>query len=159
MAEYFSSEERKKELKRILNEWKGTPHRHFCAVKGKGIDCTLFILEVYKELGIAQGRIREEYLKERYKNYPPDRALHSREEVLIKLLRTLPGGKELGKHAKPKDGDVCCYQFGRSTAHMAIYFEGRIWQSVVGAGVYPEPFTTEKFRKRLSNIFRCMEIE
>lgn len=156
--EFFRTKERQDELLRILNEWEGTPHRHFCSVKGKGIDCTLFILEVFKELGVAQKRVREKYLKMRYQNYPPDRSLHSKEEVLLELLRSIPGVKEIGKLTMPKNGDVCCYQFGWSTSHMSIFFEGRIWHSIDKVGVYPESFMRDKFYKRLSTIFRCMEV-
>jgi len=160
MKEYFSTQERVDELHRILKEWKGTPHRHLCAVKGKGVDCTLFVWEVLKELGLEKGReVQNVPMKETYIDYPPDRALHSREEVLLNLLRTIPGGMELGKGVVPKTGDICCYKFGRSTSHMAIYFEGRIWQSIAKTGVYPEPFTTKKFRDKLSTIFRVMEVE
>jgi len=165
MNEYFSSEEKKEELRKLLYEWKGTPHRHLVAIKGKGADCTLFCWEILKEIGAMKDlRVDNIPMKEGYINYPQDRAVHNKDEILLQVLESVPILKTIFKGkvgsfvGVPKDGDVCCYQFGKSTAHMGIYFEGRVWQSLTNTEVYPEPFGTPKFKKRLSAIFRLVEV-
>jgi len=157
MKPFFESKERKKELKRVLKEWRGTPYRHLVAVKGLGADCTLFVWEVMKELGAMGSNLKNLPKKGGHLHHPKDRPLHSSEEVILNILRAVPYLKEI-KSKSPIDGDICCYKFFKSTSHIAIYFEGRIHQSLTNSEVLPISFKDRQFLKRLTAIFRVMEM-
>lgn len=165
MKPFFGTQERKDELYKVLESWRGTPYRHLVAVKGLGADCTLFVWEAMKEISAMGKSISNIPKKYGHINYPRDRALHSREEVILNVLRNVPYLEELQDlegikrgGSKPETGDICCYQFGRSTAHIAIYYEGYIYQSLTGSEVLPINFGEKKFKKRLTAVFRVMEM-
>ena len=154
---FFRTEERIEKLYEVLESWRGTPYRHLVAVKGLGADCTLFVWEAMKEVGSMGENIANIPRKFGYIDYPKDRALHSRKEVILNVLKNIPYLKEV-KNLVPQTGDICCYQFGRSTAHIAIYYEGYIYQSLTNSKVLPVNFNDLKFKKRLTAIFRIMEL-
>ena len=155
---YFRSKERQEELLAILKSWEGTPHRHLVAVKGLGADCALFVWEVVREAGItAMKNVPNVPRQHGHINYPPDRALHSREEVILTAMRSMDFLMELSKQQTPMNGDICAYQFGRSTAHIGIYYDGEIYHSLTGSEVLPQSFEDKKLKKRLTAIFRVME--
>lgn len=158
MKPFFRTQERKDELYKVLESWRGTPYRHLVAVKGLGADCTLFVWEAMKEMSAMGSNLSNIPRQHGYIHYPKDRALHSREEVILNVLRNVPYLKEISIKENPETGDICCYQFGRSTAHIAIYYEGYIYQSLTGSEVLPINFKDKKFRKRLTAIFRVMEM-
>jgi len=153
---YFKSDERRAELYKVLESWVGTPHRHLVAVKGRGADCALFSWEVMKEVGYTKG-IANIPRKYGHIDYPPDRAIHSKEEVLLNCMRTTPSFMEMDKSRTPMDGDICTYQFGKSTAHIAIYYNGRIYHAMSKSEVLPTRFDDKKFMARLTAVFRLME--
>lgn len=157
MKPFFESEERKKELLKVLESWKGTPYRHLVAVKGLGADCTLYVWEVMKELGAMGNNLSNIPKKHGHIHYPSDRAMHSKDEVILNVLRLVPYLKEI-KNKVPMTGDICCYKFFKSTSHLAIYYEGYIYQSLTKSEVLPVRFDDRQFKKRLSAIFRPMEI-
>jgi len=158
MKPFFRTQERKDELYQVLESWKGTPYRHLVAVKGLGADCTLFVWEAMNELDAISKNVSNIPRKHGHIDYPRDRALHSREEVILNVLRGVPYLEEINVKSKPETGDICCYKFGRSTGHIGIYYEGYVYQSMSGTEVLPINFEMPKFRKRLSAIFRVMEI-
>lgn len=157
MKPFFRTQERKDELFEVLESWKGTPYRHLVAVKGFGADCTLFVWEAMQEAKAVGKNVSNIPRKYGHIDYPRDRALHSREEILLKVLRGMSHLIEI-ESMVPETGDVCCYKFGRSTGHMAVYYEGYIYQSMSGTEVLPINFEMPKFKKRLSAVFRIMEV-
>jgi len=157
MKPFFESEERKKELYDVLESWRGTPYRHLVAVKGLGADCTLYVWEVMKELNAVGSNLANIPKKHGHIHYPSDRAMHSTDEVILNVLRAVPYLKEFSKGSKPMSGDICCYKFFKSTSHMAIYYEGYIYQSLTKGEVLPIRFDDRQFKKRLTAIFRVME--
>ena len=157
MKPFFRTQERKDELFKVLESWVGTPYRHLVAVKGLGADCTLFVWEAMQELDAIGKNVSNIPRKHGHIDYPRDRASHSREEVLLNVLRNVPYLKEI-EDLKPETGDLCCYKFGRSTGHMGVYYEGYVYQSMSGTEVLPINFNMEKFKRRLSAIFRVMEV-
>ena len=160
MVPYYRSKERQEELLTVLKGWVGTPHRHLVAVKGLGADCCLFVWEVLREVGtVAMKNIPNVPRQHGHINYPPDRALHSREEVILTAMRGMSFLIEIPKQQIPMNGDICTYQFGRSTAHIGIYYNGDIYHSLTGSEVLPQSFEDKKMKKRLTAIFRIMEEE
>jgi len=156
---YFNTQERKDKLYKILEEWKGTPYRHLCAVKGLGADCTLFVWEVFKEMKIAENYIPNLPMKDGYLYYPKDRWMHSEEEVILNVLRSIPYLFEVQTdiYTVPNTGDICCYKFGKCTGHLSIYYEGYIYQVLTKSKLLPVNFNDMRFRRRLSTIFRLIE--
>lgn len=103
--------------------WLGTPWIHAAAVKGAGIDCAHFLLEVHAECGLIE-RFTPEY-------YPQDFALHSPDERFLRVVErfTTPV-------AVPGPGDVAVWKFGRCFSHAAIIIEWpRIIHALRGEGV------------------------
>ena len=155
MVPYFLSKERQEDLFEILESWLGTPSNHRGgAVKGLGADCVSFVHESLKESGGIDG-VKVNFPADA--DYPRDRALHSKEEVLLEILRSIPEVREYNKRTKPINGDICCYQFGLSTSHFALYYGGRIYHSLTRTEVHRTRFDEAKYLNRLTAIFRLME--
>ena len=88
MRPLFEDDKIWEEFKRELLSWLGTPYRHHTAVKGRGVDCTLYIGTALKNVGLL-AKVENTY-------YPRDFHLHSDEELVIeniyKHLKYLPKG-------------------------------------------------------------------
>jgi cell wall-associated NlpC family hydrolase len=109
--------------------WLGTPHHNGAAVKGSGVDCGRFPLEVYAACGLIPvtdpGR------------YSPQFHLNRNEEWYLNLCIKL--GKELPDGVLPQKGDFALYKVGRVFSHGAIVLGWpRIVHSYVGTGVIPD---------------------
>lgn len=79
MKPYFEDEQHWGELLEELEEWKGTPYRHLGTLKGRGVDCTLFVAMSLKNIGLFK-RIEYEY-------YSKDWHLHGQhDKVLMSYL-------------------------------------------------------------------------
>jgi len=157
MKPYFTTKERQEELLEVLESWVGTPHMHLVAVKGLGADCALFVWEAMKESGGVKSIKIDLPRKHGHIDYPQDRALHSTEEVLLKALRSVSGLREMPVTTRPMNGDICCYQFGNSTAHLAVFYEGKIYHALTTREVHHTTFSEKKYMTRLTAIFRVME--
>lgn len=156
MKWYFEDINRQLRLKAIIDSWLDTPFRHRCAVKGKqgGVDCIHFIAEVFKELGVINDYI--------VPDYACDWHLHRSEERLMLGIFNFAGSvqnyslQNVG-FDDPENGDVIMFQFGRSTSHASIYYDKRIYQSMVGMRVEPRPFHDKATDFRKKHGFRVLE--
>jgi cell wall-associated NlpC family hydrolase len=123
-----SSQELRARIVAIAREWIGTPHHHMARVKGAGVDCAMFPLEVYREAGVI-GEIEIPF-------YPPDWMLHRSEEIFLGIVERY--ARELNAPAAPlptargsvQAGDFVIYRFGRCFSHGAIVTE---WPTVIHA--------------------------
>ena len=123
----------------IARSWLGTPYHHMGRVKGAGVDCAMFPLEVYREAGLIDD-IEVPY-------YPLDWMLHRSEEIFLGIVqqyateRPVVVGRDLETAAaetaplatargSAKPGDFVLYRFGRCFAHGAIVLE---WPIVIHA--------------------------
>lgn len=104
----------------IARSWIGTPYHHMGRVKGAGVDCAMFPLEVYREAGVI-GDIEIPY-------YPADWMLHRSEEIYLGIVQRL--ASELRSHEAAQPGDFVIYRFGRCFAHGAIVLE---WPTIIHA--------------------------
>ena len=149
MKYYFDDKEKQKELHRVLIEWKDTPFRHFCGVKGQGCDCIHFVARVFEELGILKWR------KDIIPDYAKDWHLHRTEELLMQGIL-----KELKVVAVDfsnlMNGDIILFQYGRASAHASIYYDKHTYQSINGVGVRSIAFNDPKFEKRMKYAFRIL---
>jgi len=88
-------------------------------VKGAGVDCAMFPLEVFREAGLI-GEVEVPF-------YPPDWHLHRSEEIYVGIVQRVASEVEA-----PQPGDFVLYQFGRTWSHGAIVLE---WPLLIHAVV------------------------
>ena len=81
-------------------------------VKGAGVDCAMFPLEVYRE-AILIGDIEVPY-------YPQDWMLHWSEEIFLGIVE-----QYATQILTPSSGDLVLYRFGRCWSHGGIVLDGR----------------------------------
>ena len=120
----------------IARSWLGTPYHHMGRIKGVGVDCAMFPLEVYREAGLI-GDVEIPF-------YPQDWMLHRSEEIYLRIVQqhaaetepaatgspTRPGVGVDG--VKVAAGDFVLYRFGRCWSHGAIVLE---WPLIIHAVV------------------------
>ncbi len=95
--------------------WLRTPYLHRGAVKGAGVDCAFFLIEVYAAVGMIE-RFDPGY-------YPMDFMRHRDDERYL-------GWVDKFGHVvtDPLPGDVAVYKFGRSFSHGAIVLD---WPNII----------------------------
>jgi cell wall-associated NlpC family hydrolase len=97
--------------------WLGTPYHHAARIKGAGVDCGMFLAEVYEQAGVMPHVVPDEY--------PPDWHMHQDGERYLALVQ---------EHARPVDaplpGDIVLYRFGRCISHGAIVLA---WPQIIHA--------------------------
>jgi cell wall-associated NlpC family hydrolase len=103
----------------IARSWIGTLYHHMGRVKGAGVDCAMFPLEVYREARII-GEVAVPF-------YPPDWHLHRSEEIYLGIVQRYATETEA-----PSPGDFVLYHFGRAWSHGAIVLE---WPIIIHAVV------------------------
>lgn len=104
---------------KVLEEaksWIGTPFMHHTLHKGLGVDCGMFIMGVFSNIGLVK--------KEIPKFYPEDWAFHKPEgekfDSAVKKNCTEIKKEDL------KPGDVILYKFGKCLSHASIFVEDDI---------------------------------
>lgn len=146
---YFTSMEKQKILKKILDDWIGTPFRHHCGVKGLGCDCPHFVARVLEEIGLLT------WHKNLIPKYAKDMPLHNTHELFAeKLVQSTKAEKV--KLTDLKNGDVILFDSGKAASHGAIYFDGYIYQALYKVGVCKIRSTTPFLKKRARFAYRMM---
>ena len=148
MKYYFEDEQRRKELKKVLEEWVGTPFKHKCGVKGLGCDCIHFAAAVFGELGLVKMREKD------WPDYPRDWHLHNTRSLLIEGLERHLKVERVG--APTLCGDICVYNFAKTAAHVGIYCDGLIYQAIDEMGVQKISPKLTPFSKRLFCVYRIL---
>lgn len=92
---FFSIEENRKRYEEIIFSWLGTPYRHWCAVKGRGADCMMFLVATLEEFGLLDSGATK------LKYYPRDWHINGNVEILLNSI-------EENKH-KLKQGTLIKY--------------------------------------------------
>ena len=150
MKYFFDDEEKQKELKRILNEWEGTPFRHQCGVKKMGCDCAHFVARVFEELGILQWR------KNLMPDYPKDWHLHNTRELLKETFEKEFKADSIGFNSF-QNGDVILLHYGKTASHIGIFFDGYIYQAVENVGVCRASAHEKGLKKRMRFAYRVLK--
>lgn len=97
--------------------WLKTPYHHRGNVKGAGVDCAFFLIEVYAAVGLIE-RFDPGY-------YPMDIMMHRGEETYLAWV------EKFGKLVDaPKPGDIAVWKFGRIFSHGAIVID---WPNIIHA--------------------------
>ena len=134
------------EFKKIIDSWIGTQWRHFQRIKGSGVDCAWFVVEVAKELGWLDKSTMLGW-------YPQDWAQHNTRSGVIEALE-----RECVQIERKdmKHGDVLCYKYGKCASHVGFYVDNGIGvhAHIVRGVVY---FPLLDLRGRFHSVwrFRC----
>lgn len=149
MKYYFEDQEKQKQLKVVLDEWLDTPFRHHCGVKGLGTDCIQFVARVFEEMGILTWK------KNLFPNYAYDIHLHKATGLLTEGIEKNFNVEKCNLKS-PMNGDIILFHIGHDEAHVAIYFDGYIYQSLTSIGVCKIIFTDRIFNKKMVFLYRIL---
>lgn len=152
MKYYFEDQERDMELKRILDEWVGTPFKHHCGVKKLGCDCVHFSIKVFEELGLITLR------KGMVPDYPRDWHLHNTREPLYEaILKHLNVDLIEMNSNTLMNGDIILSHYGKASSHVGIYYDEHVYQALDRIGVRRIHFDDQKFKKQMKFVFRIIK--
>lgn len=151
---YFADDNIWRTYEAILMSWLGTPYKHMCRVKKRGVDCALFLGASLVELGVLK--------KLSYDYYPRDWGLHMKKELVLEHFQKhwnfLNDGVEV-KEIKPSDsfyrGDILVYSLTKLDVsnHVAIYLGDEKQITVLyRTGVIIRPMRC--WGRRLKHVFR-----
>lgn len=149
MSYYFEDIERQDQLKKVLNEWIGTPFRHSCGVKNLGCDCIHFVARVLEEVGALT------WYKDMIPNYPKDWHVHNTRELMSEKIMETGNIKKI-KLSAIKNGDIVLFHYGKAASHAGIYFNNYIYQSLCKIGVCKIRFTDKSFKRRMKFAYRLL---
>ena len=146
---YFSSTEKQNQLEEILYSWLGTPFKHWRGVKQNGCDCIHFVVRVFEEIGYFKKPIKIPW-------YERDWHLHRSDDKLTDgILKHFRKIKKIDNFDF-YNGDIVLFQFGRTTSHAAIYYQGSFFQSLVQGGIQKTCAYDENWVKRITKIYRIL---
>ena len=122
--------------------WLGTPYHHHAAVKGSGVDCAQFLIEVYAAAGVIE--------KIDVGEYPHDWHLHQSAELYLGWIQ-----KYCTKTETPKAADIALFCFGRCVSHAAIIvnWPGEVIHSYLRQGVVLASAEGAELRGRLHSFW------
>jgi len=152
MKYYFDDKEKDADLKRIMEEWVGTPFKHHCGVKQLGCDCVHFAIRVFEELGLMT------YKKDMVPSYPHDWHLHNTREALMEAILMHLNVETLKNDTTyHMNGDIILSHYGQASSHVGILYGKHVYQSLDGVGVRKIHFDDQKFKKQMKYAFRILK--
>ena len=114
----------------VVRSWLGTPWKHGVALKGWGVDCAQFIIEVYKELGWLDA-------DHKVQPYSRDYALHNAKSIMVEEAARFCREVE-----EPQVGDLLMFKEGLCESHIGIFIgDGKFIHSHVRHGVHETDLT------------------
>lgn len=100
--------------------WRGTPHAHRIAARGRGIDCIRYVVRIM----VAGGVVEESVLP----TYPTAWGMGAQESKLGRaFLQCADATAFPVEEWVPEFGDVCIWKVGRNSNHCGIFLDGRVW--------------------------------
>lgn len=144
---YFANQDNVNKLSEELDGWLGTSYRHYCCIKKRGVDCALFLGQVFKNLDVLK--------KLEYKYYSKDWHKHSNINIFMdnfkyNIKHNLKEGLEINKvecAITPMEvGDWLMFKINsKHINHSALYLgTGQIIHAVQRRGVILDNFKTWK---------------
>jgi cell wall-associated NlpC family hydrolase len=94
--------------------WLGTPYHHRSRLRGVGVDCGTFCIEVYGRVGLLQVALPE---------YSEDWMKHRTDPILMRVIR-----EYFDPVLAPETGDLALFKIGREVSHATIILD---WPSVI----------------------------
>jgi len=150
---YFNNSENVKKLGNELEEWLGTPYRHFCRVKGRGVDCALFLASVFVNLGIIKKLDYEYYSKDWHNNSLKNIFLINFKHNIRKNIANGLKVDRVETAIKPLlQGDWLMFTINsKHINHSAIYIgDGKIVHAIQNRGVIIDELKTWKYYMKRS---------
>jgi len=95
---------------RVVEEarkWLLTPYRHAADIRGVGVDCGMFIVRVFVDLGLTSSFDP--------RPYSPDWMIHRNDEKYLEFFT-----RRCVRVQKPETGDIALFRYGRSYSHGGI---------------------------------------
>ena len=147
---YFDDVNKQNELKKVLDEWIGTPFRHRVAVKNLGCDCIHFVGAVLHEMGIL------DFSKVKIPDYAPDWHLHHTRQLLLEEINKAIKVERVSL-SKLRNGDIVLSHFGKAASHASIYFGGQLYHALNNIGVVNEEIHNSAVSKNLKYALRLLK--
>lgn len=147
---YFENIEKQRLLKKVLEDWIGTPFRHHCGIKGLGCDCIHFVARIFEEVGFLT------WHKNMIPKYPKDWHVHNTRELLAEKILENSNVEEIGL-SELENGDIILSHYGKAASHVGIYFDGYVYQALNKIGVRKINFADKSFRRRMKLAYRLLE--
>jgi cell wall-associated NlpC family hydrolase len=141
----MSEEEQRRAVVWEALTWLGTPYQHMGRVKGQGVDCGMFLAEVFHGCGFIP--------KLAIEDYPEDWYLRRGEEFYLGWMKKY--SKEVQR--EPLPGDVILYRYGGCISHGAIVIK---WPAIIhafGRAVELADGSQREVKKRQRAIFSLWE--
>lgn len=170
-APFFSTPGRQLALITVARAWLGTPFRDHCAIRGIGADCAGFVHAVLVDVGAIDPLDLPDYAL--------DEGSHSNQSKLARVLADTGCFVEMWKRENVQSsapgsplsalrsqldpvpvevGDLLGFNLGRSTHHIGLVVSNRIFiHAIHPGGVVESHLEDGTYRRRLANIWRCME--
>ena len=149
IKEFFETEAKQQELKKILDSWIGTPFRHHCGVKGLGCDCIHFVACVFDEMKIIK------MTKKLIPDYPKDWHIHNTRELLLEGIKKFLKTEDV-EFKNLKNGDIILSHYGKASSHIGIYLDGYVYQALEKIGVCKINIKDKKFKERMRFAVRIL---
>jgi hypothetical protein len=117
------------DLRAEVLSWMRTPYRHFCGVKGKGVDCIHFLARCLEAINAGQGKV---FIVPWYSK---DWHLHAESEPILMngVTKQVPG--VFVQRSELRDGDIVLMKFGHHISHCGINLDGYVYQALAEYGV------------------------
>lgn len=149
MKYFFEDENRRKQLYEELESWVGTPYRHHCMMKGKGVDCIHFAVGVLYALNVFDELPPIDYV-------PEDWALHDTQDLILERVAQYSKTVEMSKKDGYMDGDVFLYRFAQSSSHVSLYCRGQIYHSLTNMKVTRSSVNENMWKSKIMKRFRLL---
>lgn len=147
---YFDIE-KQLELKRVLEEWHGTPFKHRTAVKGLGCDCVHFAVKVFEEIGLLNFSMLS------IPDYPMDWHLHNTREALCEAIEKYLKVEKYDMNVKLINGDIILSHYGKASSHAGIFFDDYVHQAINNIGVRKIHISDKGFKKQMKFFYRVIK--
>jgi cell wall-associated NlpC family hydrolase len=139
------TEEKKQLARDRCRYWDGTPHHHWMAVHGVGIDCIHFVVDVLIYAGVIPQTAIPQY-----------HANLGRSGAEQKLIKEFSERAPVDLVGPPYQfGDLLVFNPRIGTNHVALLIDNEVWHSQVRIGVLNHPFVD--FKKSILKAMRLTE--
>ena len=150
MVNYFDTE-KQIELKKILDEWHGTPFKHKTAVKGLGCDCIHFAIKVFEEIGLMK------LVPGMVPDYPKDWYFHNTREALSEAIEKHLNVEKYDMDVELMNGDIILSHFGKASSHAGIFFDNYVHQAIANIGVRKIHINDKKLKLQMKFVYRVIK--
>ncbi len=125
--------------------WRGTPHGHRIASKGRGIDCIRYVVRIMTAAGVVE--------ETAIPTYPTSWGLAQKESAMGRLFAACADVDRIWVDEWiPEFGDICIWAVGRNSNHCGIFLGDRVWH--VSTNSPAGPLMVDAARRRMQEAVR-----